>query len=673
MKKLLLTAAFATTGIMLQAAPVTPAEALERALGESPARVAGTHCRYVLAETRRAGDIDAIYIYSRNDNKGFIVAPADDRAPALLGYGESEIVDESGKMSPEFLYWIDELGRQVAYAAEHPTAGRLRISRPEREPIAIQCATRWNQGSPYNSMCPPQDPPHAVTGCVATAMAQVMKYHNWPVTGEGEISYQWSRTTLSENFGEVTFDWENMLDEYTGDEPRKNRTAVARLMKCAGYSVEMNYSLNGSGAQSVAIAPALGRYFRYDKALSYQKRDYYSLAEWEEMIYSSLRQYGPVIYNGQSGAGGHSFVCDGYEGDGYFHFNWGWGGLSDGYFLLDALDPAHQGIGGANGGFDFMQDAILGIRPDREGDSQWSYSMYAQGICSFELNKDGYENASYISVNNGIYNFGPGDIEQGLIGLRYTDIDNPQLAPIDEIDNFGPIKVRYGFNSIRMFYTPELADGRYEVELVYSNSEGQIVPVPYPIYGTAKNVLTVSDGELTLSSVSIEAPDFTDAEIPTVIDPLVPVTVKGKLVNVNDTPYLCFLSAVVLDEGMESVLAYSMPRVYDLEGSETADVDMTANINKIRTLPEGYYNLGMANLIMETGEIALLNEPVRVYIGDPSGVDEIAAEDAGVHREYFTPQGAKVAEAQPGEPRPELGAGIYIVRTQSGAYKTAVR
>lgn len=142
-----------------------------------------------------------------------------------------------------------------------------------------------------------------MTGCVATAMSQAMKYHNWPAIGQGSNSYTWDNgnRVLTADFSQMSFNWSDMTDTYNrSTSTEAQQTAVATLMKAAGYSVNMNYSPSASGAASIYIAPALGNNFRYDKSLSYLMRDWFSLPEWEDLIYTSLQTYGPVIYDGQS-------------------------------------------------------------------------------------------------------------------------------------------------------------------------------------------------------------------------------------------------------------------------------------------------------------------------------------------------------------------------------------
>lgn len=204
---------------------------------------------------------------------------------------------------------------------------------------------------------------HCATGCVATSMAQVMKYHEWPAQATQDIpSYAWYNYDMP-LLTPVTFDWNNMLLDYSYGYTDDETTAVATLMMYCGYSLNMDYGPE-SGTFTEAVAYALKAYFDYNNSTQYIHRNYYTYTNWINIIYNELNQGRPVVYGGSSSTGGHSFVCDGYQGEDYFHINWGWSGSCDGYFKLAALDPYMQGIGGSSSkdGYHFNQETIVGIQ-----------------------------------------------------------------------------------------------------------------------------------------------------------------------------------------------------------------------------------------------------------------------------------------------------------------------
>lgn len=368
MNKNLLTIILAASALSLSAATLSPGEALDR-LGIGATRAFSSAELELTFTADTQSGAPAVYVFNRPEKSGYLIVSADDVAYPLLGYSDSGEFSEE-LMSPQMKWWLDEYARLISYATDH-NAAKTAASSPikvNREPIAPMLTTKWDQLAPYNNQCPYYGTTRTYTGCVATAVAQVMYYWQYPEIGRGNISYDSASLgkRLSLNFANRKIDWDNMLECYiAGNYNETQSEAVAYLMKAAGYAVKTDYAPDSSGAYAMNIANGLEKYFDYDPNMSYSLRMYYSASEWENMIYENLKNVGPVIYGGGSMlGGGHSFVCDGYDGNGYFHFNWGWSGMSDGYFLLDSLNPDSLGSGGgAGGGYNFTQDAVFGVQP----------------------------------------------------------------------------------------------------------------------------------------------------------------------------------------------------------------------------------------------------------------------------------------------------------------------
>ena len=369
-RNLLLSLSLLSAGICL-AAPLSPEEALNRlnSNGLTPATRGVVSMNPALTLKTQIGE-PTLYVFDTKDLPGFMIVSADDAVTPLLGYSEYNNFDPQN-VSPAMQSWLDQYSRQIEYVRQLPEMGINPGSSPALPnwaAIEPMLKTQWNQSAPYNDQCPVYQNQHCYTGCVATSMSQVMNYFKYPSKGQGKISYNCSSIgkTLSLDFSTLTFDWDNMLPSYNGTYNDAQKNAVSTLMKATGYSVRMSYSLDTSGAVSGLINGALVNYFGYDDQAYYAVRDLYQYTEWATLIYNNLKNIGPVIYDGNSvSSGGHSFVCDGYRGNGYFHFNWGWGGSGDGYFLLDALNPSSIGIGGGGGGFNFDQDVVLNIQPSK--------------------------------------------------------------------------------------------------------------------------------------------------------------------------------------------------------------------------------------------------------------------------------------------------------------------
>jgi len=340
----------------------------------------------------------ALYVFKPSNGKGWVILSADDQVKPVLAYSDNSVFD-AVKMAPSTAAWIHGYENQIAWAilnslpARPETSGAWnellsgskRIAARTTSAVAPMLTTTWDQEPYYNDLCP-YDATYGMltaTGCVATAMAQVMKYWNWPVTGCGSYTYSESPYgNLSANFGATDYQWSSMPAALSAP-----NTAIATLMYQVGVSVEMDYGTDydgGSGAYVNTIESggtpcaefALKANFHYKQSLHSLIRygegpgsGYDSIAEatWISKLEADLNLGHPIIYAGasdSSSVGGHCWVCDGYNSSDFFHFNWGWSGNSDGYYTVDNLAPPALGVGGGGGNFNFDQTAIVGIVPD---------------------------------------------------------------------------------------------------------------------------------------------------------------------------------------------------------------------------------------------------------------------------------------------------------------------
>ncbi|MDE7386368.1 MAG: C10 family peptidase, partial [Muribaculaceae bacterium] len=365
---------------LAQAVTLSPDEALSRYRsqgGEAHSRAAGAERLQLVHTTLTDAGEAALYVFNRQDDGGYMILSADDMAlPVLAVADEGEF--DSNDMPPALKWWLGQYAAQIEYARNHPAPSvnsqklanaMLAKAAESRESIAPQIKVQWDQGTPYNNMCPLYTTIRTYTGCVATSMAQVMHYWRYPEKGTGTVTYtaETLQKKLSMNFAQKKFDWDNMLPTYIeGQYTDAQADAVAYLMKACGYAVHMDYGIDSSGALAMNVRNAMYKYFNYDGNMLYTLRNLYSTDQWYEMMYKNIKEVGPVIYGGGSMlGGGHSFVCDGYDKEtNMFHFNWGWTGMSNGYFSLDALNPEALGTGGGSGGgYNFTQDAVFGIQP----------------------------------------------------------------------------------------------------------------------------------------------------------------------------------------------------------------------------------------------------------------------------------------------------------------------
>ncbi len=376
MKKSYLLLLMLFVSIVAMGGPVTPDEARQKitkfmnprrasAISESSLQLVATSHYQVQKEVMAA----SYYVFNVGEGQGFVIAAADDRVPAVLGYSSN------GKFDPRHMpdnmrAWLQGYDDQMAYLNKHPEAAAPRKT-VSGGSIAPLLQSEWNQGNPYNLLCPEDGGEHSVTGCVATAMAQVMYYWQWPKQTVAEIPGYTSGTkkfAMPAIAAGTPIDWGNMVPKYTGSETDAQNQAVAELMLLCGTAVQMNYTANSSAASTSYVADAWVNYLDYDAATIYENRSNYRQAAWNQKVYDELAARRPVLYSGQSSGGGHAFVIDGYDGDDYFHVNWGWGGwCNDGSFLLSILDSgSNSGIGASSStdGYSYDQSAIFGAQPN---------------------------------------------------------------------------------------------------------------------------------------------------------------------------------------------------------------------------------------------------------------------------------------------------------------------
>ena len=302
-----------------------------------------------------ANNREELYIFNDNANGGYVVISGDDRLPDVLAYSYDGLYDDND-IPCNMKAWINDYAEQVTYLQTNPQAKVRKRNVTERQNISPLLTCWFNQFSPYNNKCPEVDGNRCPTGCVATAMAQIMYYHQWPkqttcvipgyTTYTNEIAIPEQPIT--------TIDWDNIRSDYRETYSSEQADAVSTLMLLCGTAVTMDYTPSASGASDYQTAVALRKYFDYDELLDVVNRGT-DADGWEDMIYEELKGSRPVYYSGYKGnENGHAFVMDGYE-DGYFHVNWGWGGAYS-YVLMTDVE-----------GWNEHQSAIVGIRPVNPG------------------------------------------------------------------------------------------------------------------------------------------------------------------------------------------------------------------------------------------------------------------------------------------------------------------
>ena len=473
MKKLLFSLSFLLASAMATAAPRSLSQmksAAESALKAQP--VAATRGGSAQLEVMKQGRQYTVLGYKTG---GFAVIANDDEFNAVIGYSDREFSTDN--LPPAMLWWMDAadeaMTQRLASGGQTVSAAEMRSSSyPEAvEPLMV---SEWDQSAPYNNIVSQRLGATVYTGCVATAMAQIMYYHRSPTRGTGGKNYPIESEDPSTNgkrlavsFQATTYDWDNMLPTYTaGSYNTTQADAVATLMFHCGVAVEMSYgtrAVGGSGAYDYNVPPALEQYFGYSAKL--YTRDIYSTEQWMNIIYDEISNGRPVFYGGVTSQWfGHAFVFDGYDANGFVHVNWGWSGSGNGYFDVALLNSSQ-------GSFSYQQDMVVmhpGGQPEIPYTSQWGFIDWplqgAKG--SFTVTVRGTQ-LSYSATQ--LLNFDAEDFD-GNIGLLAEPVEGGTATVLDEFDITellgGVVEYLNGLGRINNTVDISgLADGTYRVYL----------------------------------------------------------------------------------------------------------------------------------------------------------------------------------------------------------------
>ena len=393
-----------------------------------------------LAYTSSFNGNNTYYVFNKDDNEGYVILSADDCMPAVLGvvdHGNFDINNVPENMK----WWLSQYDTSIS---DYASKGKKYVSSATKqniEPLLGNIA--YGQREPYNDLCPQYDGEKALTGCVATAMAQIMRMHEWPKRGTGKNEYEcnlylgnrydpsYEVITLKTDFTQSVYRWDNMPEFFRWSYTSEEKQAVARLMYDCGVAVNMAYGLpQSSSADSYALL-AFIKHFNYDRNAMLVSRYLYGDAEWEDLIYENLSKGLPIFFCGcNQFSDGHAFVCDGYRTNGnLFHFNWGWNGTGNGYFLMTSSDNAvisHL--------YPQSQTAILNLKPASEPFDE-NKEVEFPWVVSYPYEVKAWNN----------------DTENGMVKIE--SISRAELKDRDQILLIGkPFITRYNGFSNRQYY-----------------------------------------------------------------------------------------------------------------------------------------------------------------------------------------------------------------------------
>lgn len=414
----------------------------------------------------------AYYVFNAEQSQGYVIVAGDDRLPSVLGYSDTGVFDPTDV--PEAMQaLLDYYGELASNAPATPV--KL-IARAAIKPL-VTCI--WGQGEPFNIYLPFTRTSdgrayHGKVGCVATAMAQVMYYHKWPESNTLPIPAYTSKTNgyVMPELPVTTFDWEHMKDAYNStDSTNAYGQAAAQLSLYCAQALEMDFKQSSSSASTSKIAPLLVQYFDYAATARYIQRVNYSTQAWEDILYAELEAERPVIYRGDKNPGGHAFVVDGCDNTGLFHINWGWSGLSNGYFVLSDLNPDAQGIGGAEGecGYIFGQAMVTGVKPNDYSLAPNNVRFYTMTVDNFIGVRTSAGNDFYATISGRFHNNTTKD-EVFDYGWGIFNQSNMMISTIGQTrSRTTALKPTYYMNTtFELDFGAGLANGTYYLRPIWS-------------------------------------------------------------------------------------------------------------------------------------------------------------------------------------------------------------
>ena len=686
-----------TTSItIVQADSIGPAEALSIAtrFAQRGAKASGLRgATDVASFVEQVYASDGYYAFNVGTDDGFVLVAADDAARStVLGYADTGHFNYD-ELPDDARWWLALYDDQVKAVSEVVTQAAARrggddavssgpaatLPYPNRGAIVVAplLTTTWEQSGIFNTYCDDAvqagvDTENAPCGCLALAAAQIMNYYEWPVQGTGSNSYSYTygnkTISVSGSFAH-TYDWDHMRDTYgyngynfyysekdnkyyySSKQPlgvtAEEEEAVAVLVRDLGIAFNMEYKQSGSGAVARRAAVALSTNFGYSRSMAIHDRAIYSTRQWDDMLRAELDSDRPVLYGGSKESGtGHAFVCDGYDDAGYFHFNWGWRGRGNGYFLTSALNPNLSDLGAAGEAYCASQNVITGIEPCR-GEQPAGHRPLEAWVTSL-TSSDGrnFDYNTKVSTLEGetlqYYLF----FENVLTGSKsYKKIGGKKLGADALYTPNGSIS-----------FVPSIDDGLYRVYPTYSREgdddtrirfstlDGGTPSLMVRIAGNQRSVVDqiVSDGVHccpTADGKAMLLPDKYEAgvEVPAI------VTIEGATLPVTEVAYGAFADSYALDDvTLHRNLNLSKAKVPDgtavtldiVDGDRLDWTDNAASYDRVR-YTRRFADYGTLVLPFGISAEALAEAGLKVYALSESGLTFDEAESIVAGTPYF--------------------------------------
>lgn len=503
MRRLYLFLICCLVSVLATANPITAEQAREAAAQfmnrKVPARRAAQ--QLALHQPMVFGTVDdgqpMVYAINIGQDEGFVLVSGSDLGDGIIGYCDQGVFNEM-TMPDNMRAWLTAYSEELRQmeAEGMKSSQRAQQTRPAKNAIKPMLVTQWDQGNPYNAMCPMVKGKRSYTGCTITATAQVLYYYKWPASTTTTIP-AFTPTTLEgvplPALEPTTFDWNRMYPDYKNGE---DGTEVAKLMIYLGTAARSTYGENSTGANLTEMINALKEYFGYSYDAKHIRRSNYSYEQWVDMLYEELAAKRPVLFTGYSPGAGHTFVLDGYDEEDFFHVNWGWGGTDDGYFKVVTLNNTEKsgtGSGGdINESYSMSQSAVFGLLPSKSSEVQKPAALTVMDAKLYNqtdgnYNVPGYESSSSFFTNGyyfyaavGVSNY-TGSTREFDIGIRLVKNDGSVVRDY-EWESYKKRKYEdgAGFTDENMaregvYFNPvtdaALTDGDYSIYFISKESE----------------------------------------------------------------------------------------------------------------------------------------------------------------------------------------------------------
>ena len=423
--------------------------------------IAANHFSRLKSQERRALSNDKLekvfscneYVVYNSSGQGSVIVSKNTKNRPVLGY--SKAIFDTCHIPCGFQWWLNEASRSLAAQRVNES---FSVGHRAYSPVSSFIMTKWGQDQPYNNLTPESEGKHMPTGCMATAMSQIMKYFNYPAKGRGTGYYKNAKGRDAFAIINTEYEWESMKNTYSASETSTMSDAekrpVAALMRDAGLASQMDYSTDGSGAYEFYAAKGLVYNFQYDSlSLRNYYRAFYPDEEWMSLVYNELSNKRPILYCGQDAtSGGHAFILDGIDEEGLVSVNWGWDGSGDGFYDISVLSP--QVFGMSANSFSLNQRMIIGFKPQLEPDADEKYESVWGSDQIYDLSVPANNRLNVAGFSAFNYNY---LAFSGKLGIFFENILSPDdnyeiiIFNTEDDENKGePIESHYGFNADNM-------------------------------------------------------------------------------------------------------------------------------------------------------------------------------------------------------------------------------